>query len=115
MTCQEKKSITFKLREMQYQDASGRQFIVRVDDSGHVVFAKAFDQRGDEVQLKEGETIELSIAIKSSSKIDKDVAAEKGTETLTAQGCKIPEKEVLVAQVCMCPIQMGGKTYYYPC
>jgi hypothetical protein len=120
--CEPKKALTFKLREMQYQDANGRQFVVRLDDSGNVVFSGAFDQRGDEVQLKDGETIELSIAIKGTKR-EKDVLATQGKDVpatqdmgaVATQALRIPEKEVLAAQVCMCPYQVGGKTYYYPC
>jgi hypothetical protein len=93
MTPDEKAPLTFELREMLCQDADGRQFVMRVNEHGEVVFARVFDQRGEEVPLKDDDKISLSVAIRNPKK----------------------KKDVLAARVCMCPYQVGGVTYYFPC
>jgi hypothetical protein len=88
-----KKPLSLKLRAIECQDARGRHLVVRVDDQGNVAHAALFDEQGKEVVLGEEDRLDLTITIRNSSK----------------------KKNVLATRLCMCPYQVNGKTYYFPC
>lgn len=60
---------TFSLRELQCQDESGRQVVLRVDDHGDTVCAGVFDQQGRKIEEIKGR-IQLDIVIRCPDKRD---------------------------------------------